>query len=269
MHASSLATQDFAWSSIPTELLAAELARRDNAGDSKPQCGGKERGHYDTTLHVFALGLVLLLSTLACAFPLISSNRSKGRRQSRIVFICQHFGTGVLIATAFVHLLPTAFISLTDPCLPYIFSKGYTAFPGLIAMFSALVVVSLESYLTTHGGATHSHAHDIWEEEDEDKDEGAAEEEEVLQGGTTCGLSGRREHRPSNIALDDFSDTEGLMAGASPLPGSTPLPRTPDGNGNAQNGNQHDGGGRDSVDSAESMDLELNLDELDPSAAER
>ncbi|EJT78493.1 zinc-regulated transporter 1 [Gaeumannomyces tritici R3-111a-1] len=271
MNASSLvATQGFSWSSIPTELLTAELARRDNGGDSKPQCGSKERGHYDTTLHVLALGLILFLSTLSCAFPLISSSRSKGRRQSRVVFICQHFGTGVLIATAFVHLLPTAFISLTDPCLPYIFSKGYTAFPGLIAMVSALIVVSLESYLTTHGGATHSHTHEMWEE-----DEGAGVEDTAhdtrLNGsdrGGSHGLSGRRERRPSNIALDDFGDTEGLMAGASPLPGSTPLPQTPNGNtSRPQNGNQAPlDGGRDSLDSEESLDLELNLNELDPSA---
>lgn len=47
------------WSSIPTELLLAELSKR----DAKPQCGSGERGTYNMGLHVFALFLVLVLST--------------------------------------------------------------------------------------------------------------------------------------------------------------------------------------------------------------
>lgn len=54
---------DASLSSIPYELLLAELTKRDN-DDSKPQCGGGKKGAYDTPLHVFALFLILALSTL-------------------------------------------------------------------------------------------------------------------------------------------------------------------------------------------------------------
>ena len=51
------------WSSIPTDLLLAELSRRDDANE-RPACGSGKKGSYDTGIHVFALFLILTLSTL-------------------------------------------------------------------------------------------------------------------------------------------------------------------------------------------------------------
>ncbi len=132
-----------------------------------------------------------------------------------ILFLCQHFGTGVLMATAFVHLLPTAFTSLTDPCLPHAFNKGYRPLAGLIAMISALAVVAFESYLTTRG-AGHSHSHHLFDDDGDESDGDPhihREEERHMP---------REAHRSSDIGLDDLESTQGLVAGASPLPGSTP-----------------------------------------------
>ena len=52
------------WSHIPTALLRAELAKRQDAVP-KPECGsgGGTRGSYNTSLHVGALILILVLST--------------------------------------------------------------------------------------------------------------------------------------------------------------------------------------------------------------
>ncbi|KAH6651372.1 Zinc/iron permease [Chaetomium tenue] len=249
-----LRADDPRWSSIPTDLLLAELARRDDANE-RPACGSGKKGSYDTGIHVFALFLILALSTLSCGFPLFSQRLSKGsKRQRNIIFLCQHFGTGVLMATAFVHLLPTAFTSLTDPCLPHAFSKGYRPLAGLIAMVSAFVVVALESYLTTRG-ASHSHSHHAWEEVDSDDGDG--------NGGahTQEGESSRhaRRDRPSSIALDDLEATEGLVGGASPLPGSTPTMAPPrEGLLKPQRDSTQD-------DNRESLDLELSFEELSPS----
>ncbi|KAL2022094.1 hypothetical protein VTK56DRAFT_6138 [Thermocarpiscus australiensis] len=254
-----LRSDDPVWSSIPTELLLAELSRRDGAKE-RPACGSGNRGSYDTGVHVFALFLILTLSTLACGFPLFSQRLTKGsRRQRNIIFICQHFGTGVLMATAFVHLLPTAFTALTDPCLPYAFSKGYRPLAGLIAMVSALVVVALESYLTTRG-ASHSHSHHVWEDEDSDICDGPAIND--TQDAQSTGRHERR-HRPASVALDDLEATEGLVSGASPLPWSTPRIQAA-GEGLLKNkGDEQQGegeGGR------ESLDLELSFEELRQSA---
>ncbi|KAJ5139133.1 uncharacterized protein N7515_003981 [Penicillium bovifimosum] len=138
-------------SDVPIAVLKAELLRRDEKSDDTPACGSKDRGAYNTPLHVMALFLILALSTfvLARRFPGLPIPR-------RFLFISRHFGTGVLIATAFVHLLPTAFISLTDPCLPRFWSKSYRAMAGFVAMISVFAVVIVEMFFAMKG-AKHVH----------------------------------------------------------------------------------------------------------------
>ena len=72
-------------------------------------------------------------------------------------FFCKHFGTGVLIATAFVHLLPTAFQSLNNPCLPDLFTDDYPALPGVIALGSMFMLFTIEMWL--HSKMPHGHSH--------------------------------------------------------------------------------------------------------------
>jgi hypothetical protein len=159
------------------------------------------------------------------------------------------------MATAFVHLLPTAFTSLTDPCLPPFFSKGYRPLAGLIAMASAFVVVALESYLTTRG-AGHSHSHHAWEDDESEDSDGAGPSH--THGGESSGRHTRRD-RPASIALDDL-EAEGLVAGASPLPGLTPtIPPAREGLLKSQRDGSHE-----DDDDRESLDLELSFEELRP-----
>lgn len=54
----------------------------------------------------------------------------------------------MLIATAFVHLLPTAFISLLDPCLPPFWNDKYPAIAGAIAMAAVFLVTVVEMIFT-------------------------------------------------------------------------------------------------------------------------
>ncbi|KAH6633856.1 Zinc/iron permease [Chaetomium sp. MPI-SDFR-AT-0129] len=165
------------------------------------------------------------------------------------------------MATAFVHLLPTAFTSLTDPCLPAFFSTGYKPLAGLIAMVAAFVVVALESYLSTRG-AGHSHSHHAWgPEDDEDSDDIGGD---VHGHGLDVGQHARRD-RPTNIALDDLEATEGLVSGASPLPGSTPtMPPPRESLLKVQKRNSIQESGNDDEDGRESLELELSFDELRP-----
>lgn len=146
-------------SDLSDAALRAELARRSKARglrDEKPVCGSSEPGVYNTPIHVMALFLILALSTLACSFPVLARRFPRLPIPRRFLFLSRHFGTGVLIATAFVHLLPTAFVSLTDPCLPHFWSEGYRAMAGFIAMVSVFVVVVVEMFFAMKG-AGHVH----------------------------------------------------------------------------------------------------------------
>ncbi|KAK0130059.1 hypothetical protein ONS96_000596 [Cadophora gregata f. sp. sojae] len=140
---------------------------------AKPQCGGGQANadDYDLPLHVAALFLVLLFSIFGAGFPVVAKRVSWMKIPPKLFFFCKHFGTGVLIATAFVHLLPTAFQSLNNPCLPDLFVVQYPAMPGVIMMASLFALFVIEMILKSktgghsHGGPTgqgldgHGHGH--------------------------------------------------------------------------------------------------------------
>ncbi|CAZ80843.1 unnamed protein product [Tuber melanosporum] len=129
-------------------------------------CGGGSLSddEYNLGLHIMALFLVLAQSSFACAFPLIAKKFPRLRIPPSFLFGAHHFGTGVLIATAFVHLLPTAFISLTDQCLPGFWNSTYPAMAGAIAMVAVFFVTIVEMVFTKglcKGGCSDTNQRDV------------------------------------------------------------------------------------------------------------
>ncbi|KAL4820610.1 ZIP zinc transporter-domain-containing protein [Aspergillus spinulosporus] len=106
--------------------------------------GGVDGSEYNTSLHVGALFIILGVSTLACALPILAIRFSRLRIPPAFLFFVRHFGTGVLIATAFVHLLPTAFTLLGDPCLSSFWTTDYPAMPGAISLGGIFLVSLIE-----------------------------------------------------------------------------------------------------------------------------
>lgn len=103
-----------------------------------------EGDEYNTALHAGSVVIIWFVSTLACGFPMLARKLPGLRIPQRFFFVVRHFGTGVLIATAFVHLLPTAFISLGDPCLSPFWTDDYPAMPGAIALAAIFFVTVIE-----------------------------------------------------------------------------------------------------------------------------
>jgi solute carrier family 39 (zinc transporter), member 1/2/3 len=122
---------------------------------------------------------------------------------------------------------------------------------GLVAMVAALVVVALDQYLSARGaGHSHAHAHELWEQE---SDNGEVPRPSSPGHGTLAVRRGG--HRPSDISMGEMEASEGLMAGVSPLPESTPTIPT------QTRLTQDDD---DEAQSDAESDLELNIEELDP-----
>ncbi|KAK7189733.1 zip zinc transporter [Paraphaeosphaeria sporulosa] len=120
---------------------------------------------YDLPLHIGALFIILGVSAGACAVPIIALRVPRLRIPANVHFGFRHFGTGVLIATAFVHLLPTAFVSLVDPCLPPFFNQDYPALAGAIAL-AAIFMITIAEMIFSPGrslcsGPTSDNAHDL------------------------------------------------------------------------------------------------------------
>ncbi|OJD16139.1 hypothetical protein AJ78_03667 [Emergomyces pasteurianus Ep9510] len=248
---------------IPLAILRAELERRgyvgsragdgvadDNTSDGSTCGSGVRTGSYNTPLHVAALVLILILSTFACSFPIIARRFPRLPIPRHFLFLSRHFGTGVLIATAFVHLLPTAFISLTNPCLPKFWNKGYPATAGLVAMVAVMIVVTIEMFFAIRG-AKHVHG----SEYDTLIEEGAPYHESssmplVVNGdsrggkirlGKVRGSTHPREDSPSNIGSPSSQDLATEEGSNVPM-----LPKTPA--SEPQDGDNED----------------LDLEELDP-----
>ncbi|KIP07847.1 hypothetical protein PHLGIDRAFT_105108 [Phlebiopsis gigantea 11061_1 CR5-6] len=67
----------------------------------------------DTIPTKFTVSLgIFLLSLFAVSFPALSKRAKFLRIPSIVFFLGKHFGTGVILSTAFVHLLPDAFKQL-------------------------------------------------------------------------------------------------------------------------------------------------------------
>jgi solute carrier family 39 (zinc transporter), member 1/2/3 len=88
--------------------------------------------------------IILFVSFFACSFPLIASRFPWIRIPRGFFFAIRHFGTGVLLSTAFVHLLPTAFILLGNQCLSSFWVDDYPAMPGAIALAGIFFVTIIE-----------------------------------------------------------------------------------------------------------------------------
>lgn len=118
-------------------------------------------------------------------------------------------------------------------------------------MVSALVVVGLEMFLTARG-AGHSHSHGggwnpVWNEEEPQHHGNGSAERQSKNETTRLGNLGLN-RRSKDIAPEDIAASESLVAGASPLPPSTPEIKQ-------QNSHREDNDDNES---------DLDLDELDP-----
>ncbi len=129
-----------------TNTRAVEATPLRRLSKRQDACASADAGadEYNTPLHVGALLIILTVSSLACAVPMLAAKFPVLRIPEPFFFGVRHFGTGVLLATAFVHLLPTAFISLGNPCLSSFFTTDYPAIPGAIALAGIFFVSIIE-----------------------------------------------------------------------------------------------------------------------------
>lgn len=75
-------------------------------------CGSGTRvEEYNLPLHVGAVFIILGVSAGACAMPILALKVPKLHIPKKAHFVFRHFGTGVLLATAFVHLFPSEYLA--------------------------------------------------------------------------------------------------------------------------------------------------------------
>ncbi|KAI0196474.1 ZIP zinc/iron transport family [Astrocystis sublimbata] len=116
---------------------------------------------YDGRLgvRISSIFVILIGSLLGAVLPIILARGSHSNRvNGKAFFVAKYFGSGVIIGTAFLHLLAPAFEALGDPCLPDGPIKDYdwAAAIALISVFVMFTVELLVSKFDIFGHGDHS-----------------------------------------------------------------------------------------------------------------
>ncbi|KAI1300544.1 high-affinity Zn(2+) transporter zrt1 [Mortierella claussenii] len=133
-------------------VVPSALYRRDDPKPTSDECasGSESSEIYNTGLHVASVFIILAASTAGVFMPVIASKVRVLHISERILTLGKQFGTGVILATAFIHMMPTAMSNLSSPCLGPIFSQNYTAFGGLFILLSSLFMHWIEFIAVEH-----------------------------------------------------------------------------------------------------------------------
>lgn len=135
------------------------VLRQEEEDEPRPSC---ETGNeYDGRigLRLAALFIIWVTSSLGAVFPVFAKQHQGMQVPDWVFFICKYFGSGVIIATAFIHLLGPAEEALTNPCLSGPITE-YSWVEGIILM-TIFVLFFIELMVMRYGNfGGHSHAHE-------------------------------------------------------------------------------------------------------------
>ncbi|KAG6524345.1 hypothetical protein ZIOFF_010313 [Zingiber officinale] len=125
------------------------------------ECSNDGEGRNKTValrLRIAAIFSILVCGGIGVLVPVLGRWIPALRPEKDVFFVVKAFAAGVIIATAFVHILPDAFENLTSPCLdPHPWSDfPFAGFTAMVAAIGTLMIDTIATgYFTrVHGGAT-------------------------------------------------------------------------------------------------------------------
>ncbi|WVQ83154.1 hypothetical protein IAT38_005292 [Cryptococcus sp. DSM 104549] len=130
-------------------------------------CGAVLLENYNMGLHIGAVFIILITSGMGVMIPIISRWLKKGDIRSEetqremamyegtssaefgkgvgwwgnVFFVARHFGTGIIISTAFIHLLYHGFVMFNNECIGEL---GYESTAPAISMAAAFITFLLD-----------------------------------------------------------------------------------------------------------------------------
>lgn len=142
--------------------VARLLIRQTEVDDASPVvCSGNNEYDGRMGVRISAIFVIMVGSTLGAVLPVLA-HRHKGLGvPDWVFFICKYFGSGVIIATAFIHLLAPANEALGIECLSGVIS----AYPwpegiALMMIFTMFLFELVAMRFGNFGGHSHSHKHE-------------------------------------------------------------------------------------------------------------
>lgn len=124
-------------------LKLSESVSSTACGSAVEEMDGCRDSSAALTLKMVAISAILIAGVCGVGIPLVGKKHRLLRTDSNLFFTAKAFAAGVILATGFVHMLPGATSSLTNPCLP---KSPWLKFPfaGFIAMMAALATLVVD-----------------------------------------------------------------------------------------------------------------------------
>ncbi|KAI9933708.1 hypothetical protein MW887_004779 [Aspergillus wentii] len=111
----------------------------------QPVCTPAQSHDLSRKKDIGALFVLLLVGTVSCGFSsFLTTWFPKLRIRPWYLFTVTHWGTGVLLSMAFVHLIPESFQALQSPCMSEFWRSDFPPMPGAILFGGFLFVTILE-----------------------------------------------------------------------------------------------------------------------------
>lgn len=122
------------------------------------ECDAIDAGEYDMGLHIGAVFIEIAVSFLGTLIPVIGKKVPSLKIDDFVFTLGKNFGTGVILSTAFIHMLAPAYESLSDECLGESWSEY--PFAPLFALLAILSIQLIQTLATAHArkslsGAAH------------------------------------------------------------------------------------------------------------------
>lgn len=137
-------------SQLSTQLLSnlavALIKRHDDDHDTVVVCASENDYNGLDNLRILSVFMILLSSAIGSFFPLLSSRYSFIRLPDWCWFIAKFFGSGVIVATGFIHLLQPANEALSDECL----GENWNAYPYAFGICLVSLFLLFFSEIVTH-----------------------------------------------------------------------------------------------------------------------
>jgi solute carrier family 39 (zinc transporter), member 1/2/3 len=146
------------------------ITRQESGEDSEPitcDTGNEYDGRMG--LRIAALFIIWVTSSFGAVFPIFAKRHEGLRVPGWVFFICKYFGSGVIVATAFIHLLGPAEEALKNPCLTGPITE-YSWVEGIILM-TIFVLFFVELMVMRYGNFGGGHDHDHHDDQHRHLDE--------------------------------------------------------------------------------------------------
>ncbi|KAJ5343466.1 hypothetical protein N7541_008013 [Penicillium brevicompactum] len=147
---------------MDTDLLGSLTRRGDT--DSADACDTGNEYDGRMGLRISSIFVIMAGSMIAAVFPVLAKRFVGAGIPSWAFFIAKYFGSGVIIATAFIHLLAPAEEALKNECLTgpiaeYSWVEGIILMTVVVMCFVELMVMRYSSFGSSHQHSFNDHRH--------------------------------------------------------------------------------------------------------------